>query len=151
MKIGFLTFEQFYGRKDIGSSRIRAQWLVNHWPEAELFKMGEKYDVIIYQKVYWPENVNGVELECHNKDTNTYSDGRLYDLVYIDADHTYKGCIADLLVAEKHLKDEGWIVLDDFLHAGNLVPNSAGVIQAVREFLLKRLDWAYSLRNLVGE
>lgn len=62
MKTAFLTFEQHLGRKDIGSSRIRAKWPVKYWNQAgpdigsaELFKMGGKYDTIIFQKVYWPE------------------------------------------------------------------------------------------------
>lgn len=56
MKIGILLFEQFHGRKNIGSSRIRGHWLTKHWPEAEIYKMGAKYDVVIYQKVYWVEH-----------------------------------------------------------------------------------------------
>jgi len=54
--------EQFYGKKDIGSSRIRAHWIAQLWDKAgedigtaEEFKIGGKYDVIIFQKVYWPE------------------------------------------------------------------------------------------------
>lgn len=54
--------EQFFGKKDIGSSRIRAHWLYQIWNKvgddigtAEEFKIGGKYDVIFFQKVYWPE------------------------------------------------------------------------------------------------
>lgn len=76
MKIGILLFEQFYGKENIGSSRIRGHWIAKHWkakniievindPElgydvansdCETFRMGGKYDVIIYQKVYWIEH-----------------------------------------------------------------------------------------------
>jgi hypothetical protein len=56
MKIGILTFEQFHGKKNIGSTRIRVKWPVNHWPEAEEFTMGQRYDVVIYQKAYWLEH-----------------------------------------------------------------------------------------------
>jgi len=52
-RIRIITFERFNGRKDIGSSRIRAEWLCNHWENAEIFKQGESADVIIYQKSYW--------------------------------------------------------------------------------------------------
>ena len=52
-KIRFTTFEKFNGRKDIGSSRIRDEWLCNHWENAEIFKQGESADVMIYQKAYW--------------------------------------------------------------------------------------------------
>lgn len=56
MKVGFLTFQQFHGKLDIGSSRIRAEWVAKYWPEAEVHKIGGEYDVIIYQKVYWKEH-----------------------------------------------------------------------------------------------
>lgn len=65
MKIGFLTFEQFHGKRDIGSTRIRCHWPVKYWPEAEIHKMGGRYDVIIYQKVYWIEHAkqfNGIKI-----------------------------------------------------------------------------------------
>lgn len=53
MKAGFITFEDFHIRKNIGSSRIRAKWVAKNWPGAEMYKAGKKYDVEIYQKVYW--------------------------------------------------------------------------------------------------
>jgi hypothetical protein len=63
MKTGILTFEQFHGKKDLGSSRIRGHWIVKHWKdagedigEAELFKYGQKYDAVIYQKAYFVEH-----------------------------------------------------------------------------------------------
>lgn len=55
MKVGILLFEQFYGKENIGSSRIRGRWLAKHWEDAEVFKMGQEYDAIIFQKVYWIE------------------------------------------------------------------------------------------------
>lgn len=55
MKIGFVTFQLYEGRADIGSSRIRAEWLCKYWEEAELYKQGQQYDVLIFQKAYWTE------------------------------------------------------------------------------------------------
>lgn len=65
MKCGIVTFEKYLGRKNIGSSKIRGEWLINHWPEAEIFNQGEKYDVVIYQKAYWVEHAkvfNGIKI-----------------------------------------------------------------------------------------
>lgn len=72
MKVGILLFEQFYGKENIGSSRIRGHWIAKHWrdiqqnvpaldPEValsgcEVYRMAQKYDVMIYQKVYWVEH-----------------------------------------------------------------------------------------------
>ena len=55
-----MTFEQMHGKKNIGSSRIRADWLIEKWgtderSTAERFKQGGKYDVVIFQKAYWLE------------------------------------------------------------------------------------------------
>lgn len=58
-KVGILSFEQFDNRRydTVGSSRIRARWLLNHWPEAEEFYYGEPYDVVIYQKAYFRQHI----------------------------------------------------------------------------------------------
>ncbi len=57
MIIKILTFQKKHGRKkgSIGSSVIRGEWLVNHWPEASLWTEGAYSDVLIFQKVYWEE------------------------------------------------------------------------------------------------
>lgn len=62
MKIGLLTFEQHLGKKEVGSSRIRGHWIVRNWQKAgieigdiELFKFGQKYDAVIFQKAYFME------------------------------------------------------------------------------------------------
>ena len=55
MKGQILTFEQFWGRKNIGSSRIRGKWLIKYWDKLEKFKMGQKADFVIFQKAYWVE------------------------------------------------------------------------------------------------
>lgn len=57
MKIGILSNEVYTNaqKNSIGSSRIRVNWLLNYWPEAEAFKIGVKYDVVIFQKAYFLE------------------------------------------------------------------------------------------------
>jgi hypothetical protein len=63
MNIGFITFEQMDNRvvNSIGSTRIRARWVWETWKdvypddEAGLFHIGGKYDVLIFQKVYWEQ------------------------------------------------------------------------------------------------
>lgn len=53
--IGLLTMEKMDNRlfNSVGSSRIRMRWLLNYWEEAEEYMIGQKYDVMIFQKVYW--------------------------------------------------------------------------------------------------
>jgi hypothetical protein len=58
MKIGFITSRDFYFFKRSGSSRLRADYMIRNWPEAELYRKGTHYDVLILQKVYKPSLVN---------------------------------------------------------------------------------------------
>jgi hypothetical protein len=52
-RIGFLTFGQMCGRQNMGSTRIRALNVIAHWPEAEVFRIGQCYSAIVFQKAYW--------------------------------------------------------------------------------------------------
>ncbi len=54
-KTAFCTMEKFDNRmfNSVGSSRIRARWLLEVWPEAEEFMIGKDYEAVIFQKVYW--------------------------------------------------------------------------------------------------
>lgn len=53
--IGICTMEKFDNRavNTVGSSRIRARWLLPFWDEAEEYQIGKHYDTLIFQKVYW--------------------------------------------------------------------------------------------------
>jgi hypothetical protein len=55
--IAFCSMEKFDNRllNSVGSSRIRVRWLLPYWEEAEEYVIGKKYDVLIFQKVYWRE------------------------------------------------------------------------------------------------
>lgn len=57
MKTGIVTFAKRHGRDigTIGSSIIRGKWIVENWPEAELWEEGMKTDALVFQKVYWEE------------------------------------------------------------------------------------------------
>lgn len=59
--VAFLTFAKWHQRPGTGSSRIRAEWLINHWPESEVFQQGKEYRTVIFQKTYWPEYVRKFE------------------------------------------------------------------------------------------
>ena len=52
-RVGILTFEQMNGAPNTGSSRIRGRWLAENWGEAELFVLGRRYDLVIFQRAYW--------------------------------------------------------------------------------------------------
>lgn len=50
--IGIMTFEQYMGARNIGSTMIRVRWPLNYWPEAEEYMIGKRYETLIFQKAY---------------------------------------------------------------------------------------------------
>lgn len=51
--IRFFTYSQYHNKRPpVGSTHLRVSQLIKYWPEAELYKYGEKPDVLIFQKVY---------------------------------------------------------------------------------------------------
>lgn len=53
MIVRFHTFSQFHNKiPPVGSTKIRVDNLIKYWDEAELYKYGEKPDVMIFQKIY---------------------------------------------------------------------------------------------------
>ncbi|KKM88237.1 hypothetical protein LCGC14_1260820, partial [marine sediment metagenome] len=62
-KVKIITFQRKHGRRhgSIGSSIIRGDWIVKHWPEAELWSEGAPSDVLIFQKAYWQEMMQTYE------------------------------------------------------------------------------------------
>lgn len=52
MVIRVQTFETVHNKRNVGSTKIRVHNLIKYWDEAELYKYGEKPDVLIFQKVY---------------------------------------------------------------------------------------------------
>lgn len=57
-----------------------------------------------------------------------------FDLIYVDADHTYEGAKRDIAQATKKLQPDGVLVFNDYEladHAGN----PYGVVPAVNELL----------------
>ena len=64
--IKFFTFNKYHGKKDTGSTRIRVSNLIKYWPEASLYKFGEKPDVMIFQKVYIQGEYRSHRYDLHN-------------------------------------------------------------------------------------
>jgi len=52
MNTCFYLYSVVHNRPETASSRIRGDWLINHWSEAERIHIGRKYDACVFQKVY---------------------------------------------------------------------------------------------------
>lgn len=51
--------ESYDNRKlnSVGSSRIRGRWIAKYWDECTEYEIGDKADVMIYQKAYWRDHM----------------------------------------------------------------------------------------------
>jgi len=79
--IACITMERMDNRlfNSVGSSRIRMRWLLPYWEEAEEYVIGKKYEIMIFQKVYWGammEAFEGIKLLdlCVSGDTLVFTD-----------------------------------------------------------------------------
>ena len=69
MNIGWATMEAFDNRErgSVGSSMIRGRWILEQWhemypnEEVEEYVMGKKYDVLVFQKVYWDKMLDAFD------------------------------------------------------------------------------------------
>ena len=57
-----------------------------------------------------------------------------FDFIYIDGDHAYEGVTKDLAMAARKIKENGWIVCNDYTVYSPLEQIQYGVCRAVNEF-----------------
>jgi hypothetical protein len=73
----------------------------------------------------------------------------LFDMIYIDGDHSYEGCKKDLLAAYEKVKPGGWIMGHDYKMNYEKAKNrySFGVKQAVDEFCKEKFLSIHAFAN----
>lgn len=67
-------------------------------------------------------------------DAARYFTDKYFDFIYVDADHTYQGCFADLVAWYPKLKNEGFMVGDDYTRTIEPVGVKFEVKKAVTDF-----------------
>jgi hypothetical protein len=160
MKGGFLSFANFHGRKDIGSSRIRSDWVVKHWPEGiginvENFVQGHAYDFVVYQKVYWIKHAKeykGIKiLDMCDADWYDWEYSIDEMISYMDAVTTSTEALAEAIrkiikgaVASGHMKEEIPVVwIDD-----RMCPEWHSVKKTEHEDKIRWVTWYGYSHNL---
>ena len=111
-KVGFFLYSKIHSRPDTASSRIRGEWLINHWPEAEEFKYSTKYDAVIIQKAFiydYAKYYDGVKiLDMCDPDHDHESITEM--MQYCDAMVTSTQALADLY---SQITDKPVVVIPD--------------------------------------
>jgi acetyltransferase-like isoleucine patch superfamily enzyme/SAM-dependent methyltransferase len=80
-------------------------------------------------------------VELHQGDSSTSLAAlpdRSFDCIYIDGDHSYEGVVKDLAEASRKIKEDGWIVCNDYTLYSPVEQIKYGVYRAVNEFCWQR-------------
>lgn len=117
----------------------------NSQPSSEVGKALRELDV----KNVWPVRMPSSELG------KWVAEGRRYDLVFVDGDHSRAGVLSDLRFAAQLLNPGGVIVAHDYTEPGDYAPEewrrpawTIDVYDAVQEFLVESSE--FERRRLVG-
>lgn len=81
------------------------------------------------------EVVRGLSWEILDLYPNHY-----FDWIYIDADHSYESVKKDLSKAHSKVKEEGVLVMNDYIFSDHHTLDKYGVIRAVNEFCVEH-NW----------
>ena len=73
-------------------------------------------------------------------------DSNIFDMIYIDGDHSYEGVLKDLEVSYDKIKNNGWIMGHDYEINKNKTNNNYnfGIKKAVDEFCIKYNQTIYA-------
>jgi SAM-dependent methyltransferase len=89
-----------------------------------------------------PEGLEGTHIHLHTGLTHeviaTFPQAH-FDWVYIDADHSYEGCLRDAQAAAAHVRPGGYIIFNDFAHIDPWM-GQYGVHRAATDFA-REANW----------
>ena len=97
-------------------------------------------DFTPFDHAYFQKPIQQGVVELHKGDSSSLlgaAPDASFDFIYIDGDHAYDGAVRDLEQAARKVKDDGWIVCNDYTIYSPLEKSKYGVYRAVNEFCLK--------------
>lgn len=97
-------------------------------------------DYTVFDHAHFEQAIERGTVELHQGDSSTLLANlpdRHFDFIYIDGDHSYEGVARDLAQAARKIKDDGWIVCNDYTIYSPLEKSKYGVYRAVNELCLQ--------------
>ncbi len=98
-------------------------------------------DYTVFDRAHFASAIQNGMVELHQGDSSSLL-GQLpdqhFDFIYVDGDHSYEGVVRDLAVAARKIKDDGWIVCNDYTLYSPLEKTKYGVYRAVNELCLNQ-------------
>jgi len=98
-------------------------------------------DYTLFDHAHFASAIQKGSVELHQGDSSTLLGmlpDRHFDFIYIDGDHSYNGVVKDLEQSARKIKDDGWIVCNDYTVYSPLEKTKYGVYRAVNEFCLNQ-------------
>jgi chloramphenicol O-acetyltransferase type B len=95
----------------------------------------------VFDHAHFEPAIQDRTVELHQGDSSTLLGqlpDRHFDFIYIDGDHSYDGVVRDLAQAARKIKDDGWIVCNDYTLFSPLEKTKYGVYRAVNELCLQQ-------------
>jgi hypothetical protein len=94
----------------------------------------------LFDHDHFRPSVQQGRVQLHQGDSSTLLGAlpdQSFDFIYIDGDHSYEGVTRDLVQAARKIKDDGWIVCNDYTVYSPLEKCKYGVYRAVNELCLR--------------
>lgn len=115
-----------------------AQHILNVCKPAKLHLVD--IDLSRFKRSAHKHNINSGLIELHRGDSSSILQSfpdRSFDVIYIDADHSYAGVKKDLDAALAKIKPEGYIVCNDYTNWSAIEAAPYGVMRAVNEAIIE--------------
>jgi hypothetical protein len=143
--VGLGSFSDFFLRQMspsifVGFDHFKLHMLKEFWGKTSYEHFGMLTHRELYEQQFKEfESVLIVEEGESSEKLSSYPD-RFFDVLYIDADHSYEGAVKDATVAVRKIKPHGLLVFNDYIVMDHFTKLYYGVVPAVNE-LVANSDW----------
>lgn len=76
--------------------------------------------------------LKGLSWECMTRFKENY-----FDWIYIDAAHDYQSVVKDLFQAKRTIRENGLIIMNDYIMYDHFTKEKYGVVRATNEFMIE--------------